>query len=77
MTNITIIIVSMYVAVYDNNINVVYIYIQAEKALYDAATRGDISTVRLLIRTNVNINCTPYQVQFVTHNTMIILATIS
>ena len=33
-----------------------------EKALYDAADRGDASAVRRLLASNVNINCTPYLV---------------
>ena len=35
---------------------------QDEKALYDAAERGDVSTVRRLIASHVNVNCTPYGV---------------
>ncbi|CAI8047040.1 Ankyrin repeat domain-containing protein 29 [Geodia barretti] len=31
-----------------------------EKALYGAADRGDVSAVRRLLASNVNINCTPY-----------------
>ncbi|CAI8042330.1 Ankyrin repeat domain-containing protein 29, partial [Geodia barretti] len=31
-----------------------------EKALYDAARGGDVSAVRRLLASNVNINCTPY-----------------
>ena len=37
-------------------------YLQDEKALYDAARRGDVSTVRRLVASNVNINCTPHPV---------------
>ena len=33
-----------------------------QKVLYDAIERGDVSTVRQLVASNVNINCTPYQV---------------
>ena len=36
--------------------------LQDEKALYDAADRGDVSAVRRLLASNVNINCTPYLV---------------
>ena len=34
--------------------------LQDEKALYGAADRGDVSAVRRLLASNVNINCTPY-----------------
>ena len=40
----------------------VYCNIQDEKALYDAAKRGDVSTVRRLIASHVNVDCTPYEV---------------
>ena len=36
--------------------------IQDEKALYEAARRGDVSVVRRMIATNINVNCTPYEV---------------
>ena len=36
--------------------------VQDEKALYDAAHGGDVATVRRLVASNVNINCTPYPV---------------
>ena len=36
--------------------------LQDEKALYDAARGGDVSAVRRLLASNVNINCTPYPV---------------
>ena len=35
---------------------------QDEKALYDAAQRGDVSTVRRLIASHVNVDCIPYEV---------------
>ena len=39
-----------------------YTCTQDEKALYDAATRGDVYTVRRLIASHVNVDCTPYGV---------------
>ena len=36
--------------------------VQDEKALYDAARRGDVSAVKRLIAGQVNVDCTPYQV---------------
>ena len=36
--------------------------VQDEKALYDAARRGDVSAVKRLIAGHVNVDCTPYQV---------------
>ena len=33
--------------------------LQDEKDLYDSADRGDVSAVRRLLASNVNINCTP------------------
>ena len=36
--------------------------IQDEKALYGAAERGDVSVVRRMIATSINVNCTPYEV---------------
>ena len=36
--------------------------VQDEKALYDAAARGDVPSVRRLIADDVNVDCTPYQV---------------
>ena len=36
--------------------------VQDEKAVYDAARRGDVSAVRRLIAAHVNVDCTPYQV---------------
>ena len=33
---------------------------QDEKALYDAARRGDVSAVRRLLASNVNVSSTPY-----------------
>ena len=47
---------SLFTLSVDNNSNTC---LQDEKALYDAAERGDVSTVRRLIGSNVNINCTP------------------
>ena len=40
----------------------IHLHMQDEKALYDAATRGDMSTVRQLIASHVNVDCTPYGV---------------
>ena len=37
-------------------------YTQDEKALHDAAARGDVSAVKQLIASNVNVDCTPYEV---------------
>ena len=36
--------------------------LQDEKALFDAAESGDVSAVRRIIATHVNVDCTPYQV---------------
>ena len=34
--------------------------LQDEKALFDAARRGDVPIVKRLLASNVNVNCTPY-----------------
>ena len=36
--------------------------VQDEKALYDAAMRGDVSAVRRLIAAHVNVDCAPNKV---------------
>ena len=36
--------------------------LQDEKALYDAAEKGDESAMRRLIAAHVNVDSTPYQV---------------
>ena len=36
--------------------------VQDEKALYDAAMRGDVSAVRRLTAADVNVDCTSTQV---------------
>ena len=36
--------------------------VQDEKALCDAADRGDVSAVRRLIAAHVNVDCSPYPV---------------
>ena len=35
---------------------------QYEESLYDAAKRGDVSAVRQLTATRVNLDCMPYEV---------------
>ena len=35
-------------------------FLQDEKALYGAADRGDVSAVRRLLASHVNVNCTSY-----------------
>ena len=40
----------------------VFSVVQEEKALYDAADRGDVSAVRRLVAAHVNVDCTPYKV---------------
>ena len=41
---------------------ILYTCTQDEKALYDAAQRGDVSTMRQLFASHVNVDCTPYGV---------------
>ena len=39
------------------------VHLQDEEALYDAADRGDVSAVRLLISRHVNVNCKSHEVK--------------
>ena len=41
--------------------------IQDEANLYDAAKRGNVSAVRALTATHVNVDCTPYEVCVLYH----------